>query len=58
MKANINRPQQCPHYLLGVRYELCLYPSAPAPLRCDYSASAVAEDGFPKDCPLRRVSND
>lgn len=54
MKVVINRPQQCPHYKQGVCFELCLYPAAPAPLRCDYSASAVAEDGFPKDCPLRR----
>ena len=54
MKATINRPQQCPHYKHGVCFELCLYPAAPAPLRCDYSASAVAEDGCPIDCPLRR----
>lgn len=53
MKATINRPQQCPHYKLGVRYALCLYPTAAAPLRCDYAPSSAAEDGFPIDCPLR-----
>lgn len=54
MKAIITRPERCPHYKLGVRYAICLYPANKAPLRCDTAVSAVGADGFPLDCPLRR----
>lgn len=54
MKATINRPQQCPHYKMGIHYALCLYPTNTAPLRCDTAVTARKDDGFPIDCPLRK----
>lgn len=54
MNAEITRPQKCPHREEGKRKSLCLFPEYGTPLYCDTAASAVGQDGFPKDCPLRR----
>lgn len=54
MKVDINRPEQCPYMTPAYCYmDLCGHPGAPRVMYCDTSISAVGDDGFPANCPLR-----
>lgn len=53
MKADIQRPQKCPHFSAGEWGNYCLKPESPL-LLCDFAPSARGADGFPINCPLRQ----
>lgn len=53
MRADITRPEKCPHFSAGFCHNLCTHPAAGTHLYCDTTSSARGADGFPIDCPLR-----
>lgn len=54
MISTIPRPSLCPWQTPGTSFDSCTYPAAARHLYCDTSVSALAPDGFPLDCPLRK----
>jgi len=49
----ISRPSLCPWHTPGASFNPCGHPQAVHHLYCDTAGSAIADDGFPQDCPLR-----